>query len=866
MNPSPQQEPRSDRLRALLGSASTSRAVVIRAPWGFGKSRVLDGWDEGDGRHVVRVVIDPGGATRESFWHDVAAALPGHGSERSSLGDARPAEALVEDVLVAHPLTLVVNGFEYLDEQPSVEADLISLLTRAPGVRVVIASRRETSFEDARTRMSLDVQVIAAEELLFTTEEIEAELRSAGMGAPALTAVVERASGRVPALVKLSLLELSGGGHPNTVDVLERWLTQRLGDYVAATILRGDDDLAALAIGADLLDETLAGQLTARPGAQVLDEFERRGLGARERLVLEDGQSQAVFRFTPTTARAGRASLRAKDAKALFGQRRSFAAWAKERGQPHAALTAAVDGSDYALASSIVMDHWFELGDDRPQVVAALERLPRVTIARWPLLGVELALCYLAMKDHQWRAAEVFALSLTGIGLRRGTASATEQLMYVLLEMVAARTVFGSYKQARHHADRLSRMLSEFPAAEYEHAHRVIPHAISQLAATQLFTGATQDALQTLISGTATARRLRAPLRAQYFPLSLRAGAHAIAGELAEAQLAIVESDSVPGQEHRHDDYSGSPARLAEAYLHLEAGRYEAALEVLARLHPHYGTIENIHLLLEAETWAHIGLDPAQGLDRILEIRKLAERQRRLPSYVTAHLDRSTAHVALATHRVALAAQYSRGVDVLGRVPAATLRAKVDLARQSDTDALGVLLRYPPVRDTTLRDRIDHELTLATAHQRTGHRDSAVTLLRSAAASLTNAGLTLPLLGHRSIGHAELTSLAMETGILLPSLPDSLTAPEESQHAAPPKLTPREIAVLRELMDNASYAEVSARLDVSINTVRTQVRSLYSKLEVRSREEAINAALTIHLLDDQPRPGGRSDQAGRTQL
>ncbi|WP_271985431.1 LuxR C-terminal-related transcriptional regulator [Pseudoclavibacter terrae] len=854
MNPSAQQEPRSARLGALLDAASTSSVVVIRAPWGFGKANALREWQGEDGRPVVRIDIDDRNASRERFWQSVAADVDSPASAEPSHSGSSPIDALIEGIVSAAPVTLVISGFERLADQPEVEADLAdlaALVALAPWHRVMIATRRVTGFEDVRTRMSMDVQVIAAEELLFTASEIDAELRRAGIADPAIATVVERVSGCVPALVKLSVLEASGRGQPVAVDVLERWLDQRLGEYVTESVLDGADDIAVRVLGADCLDEALAGQLTARPGAQVLDELERRGLGAREELVLEDGTSQSAFRFTPAIARAGRAWLRASAPAGFVEQRRSFAAWAKERGLSHVALTAAIDATDHALASSIIMDHWFELGDDRPQVVAALEGLPRLTIARWPLLGVELALCYLAMQDHQWKAAEVFALSLTGIGLRRGTATATEQLMYVLLEMVAARTVFGSYKQARHHAQRLTRMLAEFPPAEQEHARRVLPHAISQLAATQLFAGLTQDALQTLVSGTVTAASLHAPLRARYFPLSLRAGAHALAGELEEARQAIAESDSVPGQEHRHNDYSGSPARLAEAYVHLEAGRYGAALDVLARLHPHYRTIENIHLLLEAETWAHIGLDPAQGLDRILETRKQAERQRRLPSYVTAHLDRSTTHAALASHRIGLATQYSRGVDVLGRVPAATLRAKVDLARHSDTDALGLLLRFPPARETTLRDRLDYELALATAYQRTGHRDSAIVLLRSAAASLTNGGLTLPLLGHRSLGHADLASLADETGITLPHLTDGLAKPTEPHPAAPPNLTPREFAVLRELMDNASYAEVSARLDVSINTVRTQVRSLYGKLGVRSREEAIHTALTFHLLDDQ---------------
>ena len=55
-------------------------------------------------------------------------------------------------------------------------------------------------------------------------------------------------------------------------------------------------------------------------------------------------------------------------------------------------------------------------------------------------------------------------------------------------------------------------------------------------------------------------------------------------------------------------------------------------------------------------------------------------------------------------------------------------------------------------------------------------------------------------------------------------------------------LTDREVAVLRRLAGTASAREIAAGLHVSHNTVKTQVRSIYRKLGVATREEAVERA------------------------
>jgi DNA-binding NarL/FixJ family response regulator len=57
------------------------------------------------------------------------------------------------------------------------------------------------------------------------------------------------------------------------------------------------------------------------------------------------------------------------------------------------------------------------------------------------------------------------------------------------------------------------------------------------------------------------------------------------------------------------------------------------------------------------------------------------------------------------------------------------------------------------------------------------------------------------------------------------------------------ELTEREVDVLRCLVQGNSYKRTAQQLDISIDTVRSHVRSVYSKLQVHSVAEAVSRAL-----------------------
>jgi LuxR family maltose regulon positive regulatory protein len=61
-------------------------------------------------------------------------------------------------------------------------------------------------------------------------------------------------------------------------------------------------------------------------------------------------------------------------------------------------------------------------------------------------------------------------------------------------------------------------------------------------------------------------------------------------------------------------------------------------------------------------------------------------------------------------------------------------------------------------------------------------------------------------------------------------------------------LSDRELEVLRFLNTDLSAPEIAAELVVSVNTVRTHIKRIYSKLDVHSRYEAVERAKELNLL------------------
>ena len=97
---------------------------------------------------------------------------------------------------------------------------------------------------------------------------------------------------------------------------------------------------------------------------------------------------------------------------------------------------------------------------------------------------------------------------------------------------------------------------------------------------------------------------------------------------------------------------------------------------------------------------------------------------------------------------------------------------------------------------------------------------------------------------------AALTSLvaALERHLEVAQLRETVTSTEQPGPVGGPPLTPAELRLLPYLQTHLSIREIGERLFISRNTVSSEVGSIYRKLGVSARSEAVERAMALGLL------------------
>jgi LuxR family maltose regulon positive regulatory protein len=202
--------------------------------------------------------------------------------------------------------------------------------------------------------------------------------------------------------------------------------------------------------------------------------------------------------------------------------------------------------------------------------------------------------------------------------------------------------------------------------------------------------------------------------------------------------------------------------------------------------------------------------------------------------------------------------------------------ARVLIAHDQTDDALRLLERIGQIAEASMRmGRMIEVLALqALALERQGNTVGALTALRQALTraepegyirTFVDEGVPMAALLERGLevggwesenSHQDIALRAYARSLLNAfdrqphRLDHSPHRPRASQTTGPlvEPLSERELDVLRHIAAGLSYQEIAQASVVSINTVKTQVKSLYSKLGVHSRDDAIAAARALHLV------------------
>jgi LuxR family transcriptional regulator, maltose regulon positive regulatory protein len=184
-------------------------------------------------------------------------------------------------------------------------------------------------------------------------------------------------------------------------------------------------------------------------------------------------------------------------------------------------------------------------------------------------------------------------------------------------------------------------------------------------------------------------------------------------------------------------------------------------------------------------------------------------------------------------------------------------RAVIWLAKGDPVAALDVLREVQdvtPVNNCPPYVLVEAHLLAGTAHLRLGDRDAAAAAAEAALATAEPDRLILPFAMFDAAGLLD-TVPRHETahGALLADILDVLRgapAPntDRQRPSHPEALSPSELRVMRYLPTNLTRPEIAQELSVSVNTVNTHIRNIYTKLAARDRSTAVQRARDLRLL------------------
>jgi LuxR family transcriptional regulator, maltose regulon positive regulatory protein len=812
--------------RILAGAAR--RLLLVTGPVGYGKRTVVAEALRGS-RAVTWVSVDVTDGTPVGLACRVLAAMTRTTGTQFEL----PTSLIdLDRVLAAGCLRLEdVDGLSLVLDDPTdvLRGQAAGTLRRLlawlpPAVGVVVVSRRRPAVQVTRLRSRGDVVEIDASALAFTPDEVNTYLGAVwGLG------LDDTATRRIASWTE---------GWPLALGLVATQLAEAPDRHRLAGQLVARDGHAIASLGGELLSGLAPSDLAFLADISVLPELDPERCGhvtgyadAAQRLarLADEGVLVSLDVEVPSYRHRSmlqphlHAQLQARDPDREVDLHRAAAGWAYAKGEPAGAVRHRLAAGDGGLAVELLEEHLQELlSFDGGRWVRRMlsEVSPSVTVERQRLRNV-------------WAD-----LSLL-LGDRDALELQLESLEDPAVEVQDRRA---GLARVRSHLSRLRGDGVE-PLLVHRQTDQLDPEVAHPLGVALAAEGRHEAASTGLRCALDDARRRQEPLR-ELMVLADLAWQRTLAGHLIDADLLCRRATDLASGLGL--DGPPLPVQLARAQIALDRGMSGSARELsnsLTSAHPlghDLAMRADIGLFVSRARWTH---DDADGARRALD-----ELDRDLRSSVPG--GGVVAQVARARASLSL---------VLGDVDGA-LEALPAVAGAADHLPPGDRL-VAAVLQLKLRDAARaRELTMSLAHAGIGPRLTIHALRTQAAASEE--------LGDRSGAARErrrADDVARASGLLQARVKraphpavgdpapvgrrdDALPAIEEAAPgSAPEQLTPRELAVLR-MLPTATNAQIANELFVSVNTVKTHLKSINRKLGVTSRDSACRWAAAAGVL------------------
>lgn len=822
----------TSRPRLVAALENRSPLTVLRGASGLGKTVALVEWARATTSTIVWVTVDTRRSGSDELARDALRALARKGLTVSS-GDellhpwSDVAQCLSE---TAEDLVLVLDDAASLS--PESIFDLCRTVGAAPRARVIAATNRRSAFDGDGLSLVIDRTLIGPDDLLFDAEEIS---RALGIDESDAADILQ-ATGGFPALIHAASKRSARGDDPTSA--IEA-ASPAVEEYMQSRLERSGidaDGLAALVriSVADAVDIASARALSGVDEIEdALDDAEAFGLGS--------WSADRLFSFAPVVRTLLRRELVRSHADELSRLMNLAVEGALQRRAPMDALQLAIEYDDLPLASHVIMSGWSQLLDHHgPAAVRLLRRLPVSRLKDQPLIAMLLAICYNASKLRRLRGLQLMRVAISAANSRRNEVATTERVFIWAAESAALR-VIGMSERAAQVAARALSLYRETPESVWQPYALEMPLLCTHLGIS-LYYGGREDAAIECFENAAALAASR-DLSKAFHSIALLSGIHALNGDIPEARHYAELIRESSWEQQQRDGYRGTFYRVAEALLAVEDGDVAAAREHVRVFGPHRSTSEHWATMGLAEAWValHEGR-AAAGLEQLESLRRL--RKRETASAHARHvLSRARALLHLAVGDVAAARstlRHDAKPDEFGTI---VERARLALFEGDAPEAARMLAQTRQVPQTS-RQRAEAAAVQVAALRRTAGATTAAKAAAALRIQLDDRELTTPvaLFGPEDV---ELLQDALATRDFERLVTAVLPATSDR-----PRLSARELVVLRALTSGASLQSIAADLNVSQNTLKTQLRSIYRKLDARNRADAIEQAAKHDLLSD----------------
>jgi LuxR family transcriptional regulator, maltose regulon positive regulatory protein len=857
------------RLYDRLDAGAESPITLLSASAGWGKTLLLSSWLSArvaSAAPSAWLTVGPPEDDPGAFWRAVTTALADVVDEptavllRRAADDGGPVTGVAGRVIdaLAHatPATVLVLDNLHEISSPEVHASLVQIAdSPAAGLRLIVSTRRDPPWPSHRLRLAGLVHEVGAAELAFAPDEARGMFGEVGveLTGPQLDLLLQRTDGWAAALRLAALhLRLPGAdiaGYVRNFSGDERTVSAYvLGEVLEPQAASAQQFLRSIGIldyvCAELADAVTGGQ----DGAAMLAELSSANL-----FVHSVGDGGRWHRLPGLVSDVLRSQM--ADPRVRRDQHRRAAEWYRRHSLPEPAIRLALRGGLLPLAAELVGIHVLGLvlrGRGR-ELDTMLSSVPRGEMLGHAELAAGLVGARMVY-GHQEELPELIIAAEARIGELPDVRARRVRMVLDLVGIAEAR-VRGDLDGVAAVCRRITHDPVELAGLGMSGWDLIRILILSNRGTAELWLGELD----------AAGIHLRAAFEAEpeqgvLLP-HLNAQAHLalLACERGELTSAHAQAEAVIARAAAAGAAATAqvvPAYLALTWIHLdrdEAGEAEhwlgrvdgveavaperhvqlAAAVLLARYRAEddpEGALDG----LETSTRALAGAPlPAASLDRSLVVRAEltgrlggTERVRALLAGLHSHVSPEAVTAAAGLHLLedrpdaaekVLAALDPDLTTVRTEVTSQVLRALSAAARDEVTPALRFL-------DRALRLAAPHRLRRPFIDRAAGLRGL---LARRVERGTVSAAFAVDLLERMSPGPSP---------------------PPQSLHPPPDPLTARETVILRYLSSTLTNSETAAALSVSVNTVKSHQHSVYRKLGVTGRRDAVRRARELWLL------------------